>query len=177
MQAGYLGKNILGSGYSLELHLHTSAGRYMCGEETGAAQRAGGQARQPAHQAALPADRAACGASRPIVNNVETLCNVPHIVSNGAEWFRGLSRTEDGGTKLYGVSGRVKRPGLWELPMGTTDARDPRGARRRHARRLPLPRAAARRRLDRLPRRGAPRRADGLRVGATRPAAAWAPAR
>ena len=59
------GKNILGSGFSLELHLHVSAGRYMCGEETGAAQRAGGQARHPAHQAALPADQRACGASRP----------------------------------------------------------------------------------------------------------------
>ena len=100
-----------------------------------------------------------------IVNNVETLCNVPHIVEHGAEWFKGLSRTEDGGTKLYGVSGRVKRPGMWELPMGTPHARDPRGTRRRHAGRVA--RSAALlpgRRLDRLPRRGAPRRADGLRV-------------
>jgi NADH-quinone oxidoreductase subunit F len=51
---------------------------------------------------------------------VETLCNVPHIVRNGPEWYRGLSRSEDGGTKIYGVSGKVKRPGSWELPMGTT---------------------------------------------------------
>ena len=55
-----------------------------------------------------------------VVNNVETLCNVPHIVRNGAEWFKSLSRTKDGGTKIYGASGKVKRPGLWELPMGTT---------------------------------------------------------
>jgi len=55
-----------------------------------------------------------------VVNNVETISCVPHIVNNGAEWFHGLSRTKDGGTKLYGVSGKVKRPGLWELPMGTT---------------------------------------------------------
>ena len=55
-----------------------------------------------------------------VVQNVETLCNLPHILRNGWEWFRGLSHTEDGGTKLYGASGRVKRPGLWELPMGTT---------------------------------------------------------
>jgi NADH-quinone oxidoreductase subunit F len=55
-----------------------------------------------------------------VVNNVETVCNVPHIVNRGPEWFRSLSRTADGGTKIYGVSGRVKRPGLWELPMGTT---------------------------------------------------------
>ncbi len=55
-----------------------------------------------------------------VVNNVETLCCVPHIVANGADWFRKLSKTEDGGTKLFGVSGRAKRPGVWELPMGTT---------------------------------------------------------
>jgi NADH-quinone oxidoreductase subunit F len=55
-----------------------------------------------------------------VVNNVETLVNVPHIVNRGAEWFRGLAHGEDGGTKIYGASGRVKRPGAWELPMGTT---------------------------------------------------------
>ena len=55
-----------------------------------------------------------------MVNNVETLCCVPHIINNGAAWFRGLGRTKDAGTKLYGASGKVKRPGLWELPMGTT---------------------------------------------------------
>jgi len=54
-----------------------------------------------------------------VVNNVETLCNVPHIVNRGAAWFKGLSPGSDGGTKLYGASGRVRRPGLWELPMGT----------------------------------------------------------
>src|ERR1041384_6677683 len=55
-----------------------------------------------------------------IVNNIETYCNVPHIVLNGAKWFHGLSRSRDGGTEIYGVSGKVKRPGCWELPMGTT---------------------------------------------------------
>jgi NADH-quinone oxidoreductase subunit F len=54
------------------------------------------------------------------VNNVETLCNVPHIVNHGAEWFKDLSHTDEGGTKLYGASGKVQRPGLWELPLGTT---------------------------------------------------------
>jgi NADH-quinone oxidoreductase subunit F len=54
------------------------------------------------------------------VNNVETFCNVPHIIRNGAGWYKGLSHTEDGGTKIYGVSGKVKNPGAWELPMGTT---------------------------------------------------------
>jgi NADH-quinone oxidoreductase subunit F len=55
-----------------------------------------------------------------LVNNAETLCSIPHIIKNGADWFKGLSRSEDGGTKIYGVSGKVKKPGLWELPMGTT---------------------------------------------------------
>jgi NADH-quinone oxidoreductase subunit F len=55
-----------------------------------------------------------------VINNVETLANVPHIINNGADWFKALSRSKDGGTKLYGASGKVKRPGLWELPMGTT---------------------------------------------------------
>src|SRR6185503_5463228 len=55
-----------------------------------------------------------------IVQNVETLCNLPHILSHGVDWFRGLSKSPDGGTKLFGVSGKVKRPGLWELPLGTT---------------------------------------------------------
>ena len=55
-----------------------------------------------------------------IVQNVETLCNVPHIVNHGPEWFKSLSHTADGGTNLYGASGKVNTPGLWELPMGTT---------------------------------------------------------
>lgn len=55
-----------------------------------------------------------------VVNNVETLSNIPHIVQNGADWFKGLSPSSDGGTKIYGVSGRVKNPGAWELPMGVT---------------------------------------------------------
>ena len=76
---------------------------------------------------------------------------MPHIVDNGAEWFKGLSRTEDGGTKLYGVSGQVKRPGLWELPMGTTlrELLEEHAGGMRDG--LQLPRPAARRRLDRLP--------------------------
>jgi len=116
--AGYLGKDILGSGYSLDLHLHTSAGRYMCGEETGLLDALEGRRAVPRAKPPYPQT---CGLwGKPTaVNNVETLCNVPHIVNRGATWFKGLSRGEDAGTKLYGVSGRVKRPGLWELPMGT----------------------------------------------------------
>jgi NADH-quinone oxidoreductase subunit F len=117
-QAGYLGKNILGSGYSLELHLHVSAGRYMCGEESGLLNALEGKRATPRSRPPFPQTSGLWGKGT-IVNNVETLSNVPHIVRNGAEWFRKLGLTGDGGTKLYGASGKVKRPGLWELPMGT----------------------------------------------------------
>jgi NADH-quinone oxidoreductase subunit F len=117
--AGYLGQNILGSGYRLELHLHVSAGRYMCGEETGLLNALEGKRATPRSRPPFPQTSGLWGKPT-IVNNVETLCNVPHIINNGAEWYKGLSRSPDGGTKIYGVSGRVKRPGAWELPMGTT---------------------------------------------------------
>jgi NADH-quinone oxidoreductase subunit F len=118
-EAGYLGKNIFGSGYDLELHLHISAGRYMCGEETGLLNSLEGKRATPRAKPPYPQTSGLWGKPT-IVNNVETLCNVPHIVNRGADWFQGLSHTEDGGTKLYGASGKVKRPGVWELPMGTT---------------------------------------------------------
>ncbi len=118
-QAGYLGSNILGSGYDLELHLHVSAGRYMAGEETGLLNAMEGRRVNPRNKPPFPQSSGLWG--RPtIVNNVETLANVPHILLRGAEWFKGLSKSPDAGTKLYGASGRVKKPGLWELPMGTT---------------------------------------------------------
>ncbi len=115
----YLGKNIFGSGHSLQLYLHVSAGRYMCGEETGLLNALEGKRANPRSKPPFPQTSGLWGKPT-IVNNVETLCNVPHIIANGAEWFKGLSQSKDGGTKLYGVSGKVKRPGLWELPMGTT---------------------------------------------------------
>ncbi|MGH6894923.1 MAG: NADH-quinone oxidoreductase subunit NuoF [Geminicoccaceae bacterium] len=118
-QQGYLGKNILGSGFDFELHLHTSAGRYICGEETGLIAALEGKRPIPRQKPPYP-QAAGLWGQPTVVNNVETLVNVPHIVIRGAEWFRGLSRTEDGGTKLYGASGKVRRPGVWELPMGTT---------------------------------------------------------
>jgi NADH-quinone oxidoreductase subunit F len=118
-EARYLGRNILGSSYSLEIYLHVSAGRYMCGEETGMLNALEGKRANPRAKPPFPTVSGLWGKPTTI-NNVETLCNVPHIVNHGASWFQGLSRTRDGGTKLYGVSGKVKRPGLWELPMGTT---------------------------------------------------------
>jgi NADH-quinone oxidoreductase subunit F len=117
--AGYLGHNILGSGYSLELRLHTSAGRYMCGEETGLLNALEGKRATPRAKPPYPQVSGLWGKPT-IVNNVETLCNVPHIITHGAEWYKDLSRTDDSGTKIYGASGKVKRPGAWELPMGTT---------------------------------------------------------
>ena len=114
-----LGKNILGSGYSLEMYLHVSAGRYMCGEETGLLNALEGKRANPRSKPPFPQVSGLWGKPT-IVQNVETLCNLPHIVNKGADWFKGLSHGTDGGTKLYGVSGKLKRPGLWELPMGTT---------------------------------------------------------
>ena len=118
-EKNYLGANILGSGYNLELRIHTSAGRYICGEETALINALEGKRATPRAKPPFPL---ACGLwGRPtVVNNVETVANIPHIVNNGPGWFKALSRTADGGTKIYGVSGRVKRPGTWELPMGTT---------------------------------------------------------
>jgi len=117
-ERGYLGHDILGSGFDLDLHIHTSAGRYICGEETALLTALEGQ--RPIPRAKPPYPQASGLWGRPtVVNNVETLCNVPHIVNRGAQWFRDLGRGEDGGTKIYGASGRVSRPGAWELPMGT----------------------------------------------------------
>jgi NADH-quinone oxidoreductase subunit F len=115
----YLGRNIFGTGYSLEMKLHTSAGRYICGEETALLNSLEGK--RPIPRAKPPyATTVGLWGKPTAVNNAETLCNIPHIILNGVAWFRGLSRSEDGGTKIFGVSGRVKKPGAWELPMGTT---------------------------------------------------------
>ena len=115
---GYLGENILGSGYKLDMYVHPSAGRYICGEETALINALEGKRANPRAKPPFPQVSGLWG--RPtIVNNVETLCNIPHIIDHGAEWFKSLGVGEDAGTKLFGVSGRVKNPGCWELPMGT----------------------------------------------------------
>lgn len=118
-EKGYLGEHILDSDFSLDIHLHTSAGRYMCGEETALLSALEGKRALPRHKPPYPQVSGLWG--RPtVVNNVETLCSMPHIVNRGGEWFKGLALTEGGGgTKLYGASGRVKHPGCWELPLGT----------------------------------------------------------
>ncbi len=117
-EAGLLGENVLDSGFDFELHLHTSAGRYICGEETALLSSLQGERAVPRAKPPFPQQVGLFG--RPsVVNNVETLCNVPHIVREGAEWFLNLSHSQDGGTKLYGASGRVNNPGVYELPIGT----------------------------------------------------------
>lgn len=116
--AGYLGKNILGSGFDCELYVHVSAGRYICGEETALINALEGRRGHPRAKPPFPPVAGFLGQPT-IVNNVETLCCVPHIVERGAAWFQDLGLTEDAGTKIFGVSGPVKNPGLWELPLGT----------------------------------------------------------
>ena len=115
---GYVGANACGSGLEIEVAVHMSGGRYICGEETALLNALESRRAQPRTKPPFPPVSGAWG--RPsVVNNVETLCNVPAIVRNGAEWFKKLGLGTDAGTKLFGVSGRVKKPGLWELPMGT----------------------------------------------------------
>ena len=120
-QAGWLGASINGSGFDFDIAVHTGAGRYICGEETALISSLEGKRANPRAKPPFPGQSGAWGKPS-VVNNVETLCNVPAVILNGADWYQGLSgdRTDDGGSKLYGVSGPVERPGLWELPMGTT---------------------------------------------------------
>ncbi len=116
--AGLVGDNILRSDFSLTLHIHASAGRYICGEETALLTALEGRRALPRSKPPFPQVSGLWGAPS-VVNNVETLCNVPHIINRGADWFQGLGLGADAGTKLYGASGRVRRPGTWELPIGT----------------------------------------------------------
>ena len=117
--AGLLGKNILGSGFDFELFVHTGAGRYICGEETALINSLEGRRANPRAKPPFPAAVGVWGKPT-CVNNVETLCNVPAIVLDGVDWYKSLARpgSEDHGTKLMGFSGKVKNPGLWELPFG-----------------------------------------------------------
>lgn len=120
-KAGFLGKNILGTGFNFELFVHTGAGRYICGEETALINSLEGRRANPRAKPPFPALVGAWGKPT-CVNNVETLSNVPAIMLNGVDWYQGLSagKSKDAGTKLMGFSGRVKTPGVWELPFGTT---------------------------------------------------------
>lgn len=118
-QANWLGKNIQQSGYSLELHLHTSAGRYICGEETALINALEGKRATPRAKPPFPQVAGLFGKPT-IVNNVETLSNLPHIFAHGVDWYQQHAPESDAGTKIYGACGRINTPGLWELPMGVT---------------------------------------------------------
>lgn len=118
--AGYLGKDILGSGFDFELHVHGSAGRYILGEETALLNGLEGIRPNPRLKPPFPAMRGLFGQPT-TVNNVETLANIPHIVTGGAQWFKDLALTPDGsGTKLFGLSGHLNCTECFELPVGVT---------------------------------------------------------
>jgi NADH-quinone oxidoreductase subunit F len=118
-QAGYLGKNIFGSGFDCDVFVHRGAGAYEAGEETALIESLEGKRAQPRIKPPFPAV-AGLYQCPTAVNNVETLCNVPLIVNNGPEWFAGLGPEKNGGPKLYCISGHVKRPGVYEASMSTT---------------------------------------------------------
>ncbi len=117
-KAGFLGKNILGSGFDHDMYVHRGAGAYICGEETGLLNSLEGKRGEPRVKPPFPAIKGAFGGPT-IVNNVETLANIPAIIQNGGEWFAKLGKyPNSGGTRLYCVSGHVNKPGLYEFPCG-----------------------------------------------------------
>jgi NADH-quinone oxidoreductase subunit F len=115
--AGYLGRNIQGSGYDLECHLHLGAGAYICGEETALLNSLEGKRGTPRLKPPFPAVEGlyACPT---VVNNTETICAVPRILLHGPEWYRQWGTEKSAGTKLFSVSGPVRKPGNYEIPLG-----------------------------------------------------------
>jgi NADH-quinone oxidoreductase subunit F len=117
-ERGYLGKDILGSGLDFDITLHYAAGAYICGEETALLDALEGRRGQPRLRPPFPAV-AGLYASPTVVNNVETIMNVPHIVEHGVEWYRSMGTEKSPGPKVFCVSGEVVRPGNYEWPLGT----------------------------------------------------------
>ncbi len=118
-KAGYLGKNILGTGFDCDVYMHRGAGAYEAGEETALIESLEGKRAQPRIKPPFPAAEGLYGCPT-AVNNVETLCNVPPIISRGVEWFTSLGPEKNGGPKLFCVSGHVVKPGVFEATMNTT---------------------------------------------------------
>jgi NADH-quinone oxidoreductase subunit F len=114
---GYLGKNILGSGFDHDMYVHPGAGAYICGEETALLESLEGKRGHPRLKPPFPAVVGLYGGPT-VVNNVETLAVVPWIILNGGEWYKALGTEKSGGTKLFTVSGHVNKPGNYEVPMG-----------------------------------------------------------
>ncbi|MEP7028313.1 MAG: NADH-quinone oxidoreductase subunit NuoF, partial [Candidatus Eisenbacteria bacterium] len=115
--AGYLGAKVCGTEYALECHLHLGAGAYICGEETALLNSLEGKRGTPRLKPPFPAVEGLY-ASPTVVNNVETICAVPPIVLNGADWYRQWGTEKSPGTKLFSVSGPVNKPGNYEVPLG-----------------------------------------------------------
>ncbi|MGJ7905662.1 NADH-quinone oxidoreductase subunit NuoF [Actinopolyspora sp. H202] len=118
-EAGYLGKNILDSGFDLDMVVHAGAGAYICGEETALLDSLEGKRGQPRLKPPFPA-QAGLYSSPTTVNNVETIASVPYIVNGGSDWFRAMGREKSPGPKIFSLSGHVEHPGQYEAPLGTT---------------------------------------------------------
>ncbi len=116
---GFLGKNILESGFDLDIFVHRGAGAYICGEETALLESLEGKRGVPRLKPPFPASVGLFQCPT-VINNVETISNISHIILNGAEWFVKQGLPKDGGTRIFGVSGMVKNPGIYELPLGTS---------------------------------------------------------
>ncbi len=117
-EKGFLGKNILKSGFDFDLYIHLGAGAYICGEETGLINSLEGKTGKPRLKPPFPAQYGVFGKPT-TVNNVETIACVPEIIKKGADWFLTIGPDKNNGTKIYAVSGHVNNPGVFELPMGT----------------------------------------------------------
>jgi len=117
--AGYAGRNILGTGYDLEITVHAGAGAYICGEETALLDSLEGRRGQPRLRPPFPAV-AGLYASPTVINNVESIASVPSILNNGAAWFQSMGTEKSKGMTIYSLSGHVKRPGQFEAPLGIT---------------------------------------------------------
>ncbi len=116
---GFLGKNIFGSNFSLDIYVHRGFGAYICGEETALLESIEGLRAQPRKKPPFPALAGLYGKPT-VINNVETLACIPAIIEKGPEWFSKMGPEKSPGPKVFCVSGHVKKPGLYELPMGTT---------------------------------------------------------
>jgi NADH-quinone oxidoreductase subunit F len=116
---GFIGRNILGSGFSFELYVHRGAGAYICGEETALLESLEGFKGQPRLKPPFPAVKGLFGAPT-VINNVETLAAVPAIIEKGGAWYASIGTPKSAGTKLFCVSGPVNKPGVYELPLGVT---------------------------------------------------------
>jgi len=118
-EAGYLGDKLFGTEYSLKIYTHLGAGAYICGEETAMLESIEGKRGQPRIRPPFPAVYGLYGKPT-VVNNVETLTNLPLILANGADWYKSLGTPDSAGVKVFSLSGRVRKPGNYELPFGTT---------------------------------------------------------